>query len=249
MKKYLFLFFVFCLIVIAGLVAMILMRHRTPRPEQYSSGAQSEGLSFTQPRDTLCLQYYDADGVKAPDNYFFNALSIKDVLVLTAVQEEKLLAQGWLLPQLLQEALDRNETSFSSRLYENQKLVEILTESQYDHFLLIRNQSTALKIIYDYWRELQAYRLIPLDYTPTDSARICNRLFQYQLARSVVNDRFRGDKNHMREAHAVMDLNKPDELVRLEVAKKTLHLSPSTQATTPHYTSTEQSGYRGTFRW
>jgi len=194
------------------------------------------------PKDTLPFQFILSDSSLAPRNYFFNALCLRRELGLRSLQEQTLTRQGFLLPALVAGIRADGGKTFVPRVYEISRLGELLDPRQMEAFLFLCNRPMVIRIVLEHWAAMDKYRLLPEPLTDADSIQICQRLFRYQMERVLANDRFRHDVNQLREAHAFIDREKPAELVRLEVARKTLRSETASPRSTP-------KGYRGTFRW
>jgi hypothetical protein len=175
------------------------------------------------------------EGKKTPNSLFFETVEQKNYLVLTDTQVDTLIKQGFEFDKMISKSIsEKSKLNFDSLKYERDHVSKILTDEQYNKFLIVRNLKIAREFAMTDWQTVKENGVA----TQADSAKYFKQIENYQLARCVAVDRYQGDLAHRTANLKAIDRSRPDILWRLRTAQRT-----------KKDTTSMAKGYVGTFQW
>lgn len=153
-------------------------------------------ISKAQEVDSTRLKY-DAfvleKKLKAKDKFTYSqyaiALRYKDTLRLNNTQIDQIYLEIKNLKSIKNEYYRINKESLDTRSQESEKLIQLLTGTQYDLLLRLKNHSKAKMMAENDWKEIETRNLQNL-FSESDAK---NEMYEYYIVRESLYDKYRHD--------------------------------------------------------
>lgn len=158
---------------------------------------------------------------KASEKYTYSqfaiALRYRDTLQLTSAQVDIMYSEVQNLKNIKNAHYQEIKESLDTRSLESGKLINLLTETQYDLLLRLKNHSKAKSIAESDWNELELRGLS----TSLEKDQTLSALYEYYIQRESLYDKYRHDPIQQSEqTKAHYNNNRPVELKTLTKARR-----------------------------
>jgi len=190
-----------------------------------NSGGNAGGNSSDNSGGNSTQATYDAfvDEVKskAKDKYSYSqfaiALRYRDSLALSTPQIDQMYDEVKTLKEMKNAHYEQAHTSLDTRSYESGRMVELLTEDQYDLLLRLKNHTKARSKSDNDWSELEL-RGLAAEFNQSSTKE---ELYEYYLKLDSLYDKYRHDPiTQYKEAHSHKCNSKPLALIKLIKARQ-----------------------------